>query len=957
MTSLADRLADARRRVEATPDDQATVVEATALVNELGMHAKRVLSWLAKGNLYEAAAYADDCGNIASCIVDAQQDNGFSSAIAVVADLPSRRELEPLVLAPVDAGRDSQAVERWITACVIHAPLEDRLAAISALKDRQPTQRRWTTLSTPLTDAAIGQLDDRLQSVLESDDEQALCNMQQQLVDMGVTTEGRGAKAVMHIESRLQKIATVSQAGRVHETALKMHCAWAAMDPEEARAQLKIWQVLGDSTEIEATSQVIANPPIAWLKALQARDDAKRKSGAMVDDLERALDENRPMDDLERRYANLQRMEVTVPNHVITRLSHKITEHRASRRRRWTVSMGVVAAIAVVVIVAILVGDRARRQEVLAANVERAVTDQLTADDPHNAQQTLQDAIAAGHIDATLGESIGARIERHRQGWVERFNTARDHFSQATALLGEDDSEANFDAIDDALDQAKAALPKKGADLDFDAARSQVRERRMAWRTARRLELQPRFEALNALRSSTEPSPRDAAAWAERQQAFAQGLSELNSIASLPIAAESDVQTTIQQLRTTLNKGHEKAAGVVDGLEQAGVLLTQLQKMPANETAWAGTWTALVDTHAQMLTGLLPLKDWHDGRRDAIAAAAVQHWREQVVPELLVAGLLGTGPRAADSAVASDRVREHLELTESTSTPYLNVANRLLANAGGDSVSDTALDALLDARLTDLYRLPLNSGGVLYRRGMLNANDQTAHAIVGTEDLSVPVGELVGATLPDGTLPAGSLMAVAESVLLEQAIKAIADGAPASKSMLALLEQLETIPDGDPVINAHIRLAVLRAIRTMLGDAGKDSALDKWLDTAARSDSPLRENWPRVSYRGTKSDRRALIRGLARIVAEAPTPLALQDAMEAPMQSFQHDARAAAPSGILLYSADGWTTIGTMPADPFLIRVMPGQGTQFIKLKVEPSGRISPPANLPPVPTLIFSRG
>jgi hypothetical protein len=259
--------------------------------------------------------------------------------------------------------------------------------------------------------------------------------------------------------------------------------------------------------------------------------------------------------------------------------------------------------------------------------------------------------------------------------------------------------------------------------------------------------------------------------------------------------------------------------------------------------------------------------------------------------------------------------------------------------------------------LTNLYRLPLNSGGVLYRRGMLNADDQTAHAIVGTEDLKVPVGELIGATLPDGTLPAGSLMAVPESVLLEQTIKAIGDGTPARKAMLSLLEQLESIADGDPVINAHVRLAVLKAIRTMLGEAGKGSALDRWLDTAARSDSPLRENWPRVSYRGTKSDRRALIRGLARIIAEAPTPLVLQDAMEAPIQSFQRDARAAAAAAILLYSADGWTTIGTMPADPFLVRVVPGQGTRFIKLKVEPSGRLSPPADLPPVPTLIFSRG
>ena len=955
MNRVTERIADVRRRFAAAPTDASVLREAADTVDQLQNDVNRALTWLRSGHLHEAATYAEDAGNLARCVVDLQSDAAFMEAIPCTAALPDRAGIEPLVMAPVEAGRNESDVDRWVGACVVHASLEERLSALTALKQAQPREAVWSTLATPLTDSAVAQLDDRLQEVLEQDDTDQLKDMQTHLVALGLATEGRGAKAIHRIEARLNTLQTIATAESSAELAMQLHVAWAAMDAPLAAKLHQQWRTLLEQEEVEAGPKSIAAPVLGWIDARQLRDAARHKAQALVDDLERALDEEADLSDLERRYANLQRKEVSVPGRVTTRLSHRLAEHRAARRRRWTVSMGAVAGLAAIVIVAILVADRARRQTLLESNVEQAIKRQLEADDPSGAQQTLQDALAADHVDSTFGVAQGAIIASAHDRWAERFNAARNHLAQAHTLLEQPDSESTFEGVDEAIRKAKDSKPVN-AELDLDEVLKRLRARRIAWEQAQREEVRPRLVALDAVIGSPTPAIYDEAAWSQRRDAMADALAQLALIAAEPIAAHADLQGDLQRRRTSIQALRDEADQVVAGLSEADDLWKALQSVPATESVWVDTWEPLVESHGQLMQRAQPLKTWHAGLKDAKAARAVQHWREQVVPELIVAGLVGNGP-AGDTGTVRDRLLEHLENSQADTSPYAHIATQLLAATGGADANEASLKVLEQSGLANLYRLPLSNGGVLYRRGAGGAEADTDRAIVSTGDLTVPAGELVGAALPSDVAPAGSLMSISSSMAMGKAIEAMQAGDSAPKAILALLDAVDADSQGDGVVDAHVRYVAMQALATWLGPNTEQDALAQWLQQAERAESPLGQNWPRLGLRGTKSQRREVLRGLGRMLASAPSIEVLSELTKTPDRQRADAARVAAPAAVLLHRDGRWTVAGPLPVEAWLVRVQLGRGSSFVRLTVKADGTVVPPPDLPTVPALVFRRG
>ncbi|MCH2137468.1 MAG: hypothetical protein MK074_00225 [Phycisphaerales bacterium] len=959
--TIAATIADLRRTIAAGSTDSDTLAHATTAVETLAMHCRRALDWADRGCIHEAAAYAEDCGNLAKCVVDLLADDNFTAAVHAVSNLPTRAQLEPLVLAPVEASRAEDEVTSWMAACVRRDALQARLRAITRLKRAQPRVTRWVQMAVPLIDAAADSMDRRLQSVIESADVDAMRDMERELIDMGMATDGAGAKAVQQLQHILRSADSEAHATYMRQTAMHLHDAWAAMDHARACTLLEQWRTLCDAGPVPADVVPIATGPLAWLDQLSMRDAKVQQDKALVDDLERALDEERSINDLDRKVAALQRKSIAIPQRVLARFTHRLAEHRAAKRRRWGIAMGAIACVAVVIIVGILVGDRARHQRLVAANIEQAVNEQLDGDDPAAAMRTLQDAIDQSHIDATSSEVLKAKIDRHREDWNERYATARGHAVRATEALQGPDSESMFLVVEEALREARTTVPN-GAALDLDAPTEALRARRQAWEQEQRRALQPRFEALNELVLLPKPGLRDIGAWEERLQIMANGLAELNAIAAEPVAVQSDVRSLIQQHRTNIQRMHDEAKGTIDGIHTASDLLQQLQFVPAGEDLWAAVWDQLVEEHAGMLSGLLPMKDWHDGRRDAAASRAVQQWREHVVPVLILAGLMGDGDTTPDPELietAGDRLREHLELATEDKTPYANIATTLLTAAGAPDSRDLALHTLNGAYLLDLYKLPLSTSGVLYRRSNNLPDQELKNALTSIDDLDLPLSELATTPVewPEGVTPSGSLTVVAESMLLEEAIDALDAGQPTAVVLLDTLNKLESLDDPDALANAQIRFVVLKAMHASLGDAAAGTALDTWITTASRGNSPLQSDWLKASWNGSRTARRELLRGSNRMLADAPSPAALNETLLAPAQAVKAAAAPAAPAAVLLYTAQGWDIIGTMPDDPAILRVGPGGVCTFNRLNTDANGRPLPPADLPAVPTLIFTRG
>lgn len=953
--NIASQIETIRRRIASDPNNAGLQVEAREAVQRFAQHLERALAWLRQGLLHEASAYSDDCGNLARCLIDMLADETFIAAIPETQSLPTRTHIEPLIMAPVDAGRDESLIDTWIAENVLCLSMETRLASLQALRHAQPREQRWTTLATPFVDTAIESIQDEVDSVVASGDGQAMQSMQRRLAAMGIASSNNGARAVHRLERAWNARQDAEAKKTAAQTSMAMHLAWAAMDVNTAQQLRAQWQSIVELGEVDSAAMSVANPVEQWLDGLAGRITRRRHESTLVDELERSLDEERHVADLERQYAALQRQDIAVPPRVATRLGLRLAEHRSARRRRWTVAMAVVAGMAAILIVAIVVTGEARRREFRASLVEQTVAHQLEDDDPNGALRTLEDALDKGTIDSETARPIAARIKQERASWANRFNIAKAHHDRAIELLGQENSESMIVQAEHALRDAAAALPR-GEDLDLTDTQERLRLRRVAWTAAQREVLRPRLTAIDTVIATPLPDSNDTVAWTTRREAMATALAQLASISSEPIAAESDLQSQLQRRRIVLTRLHAEAAEQLRLLQQLEQLMLALQRIPASEQAWAAIWEALLAEHSTQLSHMRPLKDWNDGLHDAQAGTAVQHWREHVYPELLVAGLIGDSPPAGDLGIVADRLRDHLELTQNTDSPYATIARKLLEQSGDENSSERAAQTLSNAMLEDLYRVPLSSGGVLYRRSNLNASTPLAHAIGSTSDLPLGPTELSPADLPDGVGPQGSLTRVGSSDLISKAIDAMATGAPAAKTLLGLLEELEQEDDPDGIVNPLARLATLEAIQQFIGTGESASALNQWLALAKRTDSPLLRNWPKLSMEGTRQSRRELIRELQRKLAGAPTPQALRVAMAAPALDVQAKTSPAAPAAVLLYKNGVWTVLGTLPQRAFVLQATPGRESRFVPLGVDADGTVNPPPDCLVLPTLIFER-
>ncbi|MCH2135847.1 MAG: hypothetical protein MK101_04595 [Phycisphaerales bacterium] len=953
MTTIVDRLRDLRRRFSV---GEVTDSEVNHALDEFSLHLNRALVWVRDDRLIDATTLNDECGNLAAGLLELREDADFCKAFQRVSSLPDRASIEPLVLAPVHAARDQSLVDAWIAANVQGAPLADRLRALTALRRAQPRERLWPSLLSDLVDSAVDDLQTQADSVIASGNHADLVRLQQQLLDMGLANSGRGTRLLHALETELIGARKEQAQSQARSVAMDMHLAWAAMDIDAAQQARSRWASLLDADDVDASIRAMAEPVERWL-ASQAQVAAQTQvQTALIDDLERRLDEQRDVADLEQQYATLQRQGVPVPPRVVRRLSIRLDEHRAARRRRWAVAMGVVSGLAAIVIVAILVAGEARRREFAAALVEQTITRQLEDGDPAGASITLQQAIEDDSIDANLGATLSSRIDVAQARWDERLERARSLHTEALSLLEQSDSEALFLQIEAALQEAEDQMPSEDA-IDLSAAQASLRSRRLAFAQALREALRPRLVALDEVIAKPAPPDGDKAGWAQREQEVALAITALEAINSEPIAAQTDIQEQLERRRITLTRLHKTAQTRIHALSSLESLLASLAKTPSSETHWADTWGRLMVNHAGQLQRLgAPMPDWQDGNRSAQAATAVQHWREHVHPELMLEGLLSGGPAQGTSSVAADRLRGHLERPDGADSPYRAIASQLIDALSSAGRGLDVADQLQATGFEDVIRVPLSTGGVLYRRSGLNPEDPIAAAITSTEDLTLPAMELLPASLPEGVDIAGSSTLTPSSVHLSAAIEQLHDGADPGETLLALLDTLEREENPDVVFAPIVRHAVLQSLGTLIPPGETSAPLHRWLADVGRAPSPVLANWPRDSLTGTRQTRTQYKRELGRTLSRAPTVSSLKAMLEAPTAELATKAAPAAPAAIMFHENGRWVVRGSLGQRPAILLIEPGKGGAFHQLFISPDGTPIPPDHTPKVPMLIYER-
>lgn len=286
----------------------------------------------------------------------------------------------------------------------------------------------------------------------------------------------------------------------------ELHESFAAMDVARGRNALDRWKQVIAIAQPDRRDPLLreAEPALAWLQDQDRRDQEESDYQAAIADLEGALDDLEPREEVERLGAAVLRFERGMPDLLAHRYRARLSEleMNASRKRRLLFAAAGVVSIAVasVGIVALIQGARARE---IAAAI--AAVDHLISSERHESAIAYLDELRTANPAVAGAAELLERRSRAQQGYEENRTRA----NQFRA------------AIDEARQAQPSADDPPGLRLARELARTEQEKaevtrlsqsREQDWRAviARNDEtIQPDIEQLNLLVSRLEQSMRN----------------------------------------------------------------------------------------------------------------------------------------------------------------------------------------------------------------------------------------------------------------------------------------------------------------------------------------------------------------------------------------------------------------------------------------------------------------
>jgi len=652
MSELAPAIVERIRGVllQGSADREALQRLADAHAREVGKvntMLARCQRWVQRGCASEALSLAEAAHLIpAAAALRLDGAHEAWNRLLHAAGLPPAPEvdvalLEALVAA---AGKQESLVAQLGAmrhAFLRRAPLQERLAALHALADREPRNPAWLDAVRRLEREAVAALADAAREAVRAEDTALAGEIVDRLDSMAL----RGDE---HAElfGRVRRITEANLLLQVQRDARRcaerLHAAAAAMDFDALAAEASAWQALCARGEPgESLRREVEGPLDLWKREQDRRSRVARQKTAL-DQLELALDQARDVETLDRLAEAADRLDAEWPAALRSRLRDRREQHALVRTRRRAL-----IAIVSLILLSCLIGAGWWVARAWAA--ERRFDDAIAEADRRveagelDAAAKVIEAVAQEPANAARPELSGARL---------RIANARDRARAAEA--GADEIIARLDRMREtsrdpvememAAREASGLLGSQPASRR-DALQAAIARLQAAGATARDRSIEASRGAFHALtarltevadpqRSST--ARFDRAAWIAAAESLDVIAREARTAASTA-AAQRDGQAAaeaLQGLATEAAQRASQARGRADRLEMVRGTLQKLEQT-TDEQATLDLWEKLLREGGDVLAERGMLRSCEAARDTAASGLGIRAWRSVVVPGLL----------------------------------------------------------------------------------------------------------------------------------------------------------------------------------------------------------------------------------------------------------------------------------------------------------------------------------
>jgi hypothetical protein len=864
------------------------------------------------------------------------------------------------------------------------APLLERLQVLRELVDLDSRNPEWLRSITRLQRQAAGELTQIVAQALQEKDD-ALAIAVSQLVDAcaGTQIENQAQFEQLKQFAAAAKRRVAFIAARL--ACDEMHNAAVSMDLQELRAANLRWQVAIREFEPDEELRQSAAASLQLLVAQQQREQRERDQQDALGRLELALDQAKSFVEIQALILRANNLDATIPKSLAMRVAALQDAHTAVGRRRFARRSIMVSIVTVVLAVTAWWIIQWQRSVEEVEAIAREVEALLTSGSPDTALKSLS-SWKESHVDLAAAPqvvAVGAKVTAALDTERAAVAAAAQKIEQAQQLLQSPAYPAQFEQAAQELKQLATRAPKS-IQPQLLTAVDQLLAKATASRAAAldqaRAEFMRLESALTALQPMSAAEQVDPDSWSRRAGEY-QLLVDAAKIAANAAATNRDAQAiaeSLQAMALNATRLRDEALQNAKMYAQAAELLKSVERIPASESAYRDLYVRLLPIASDVLVRRKQLKAFEHGLKVAEGGAAVEAWRQSMVPAIL-AGRVGDigGLNAVDFGdIATARSLEPMlskHLADFPSSPHQSAAEllrgicrrTLTKSANTEGIGQAAGAWLAQSGWTSLGEQSMDDGRKLYRKRVGSLGDPWAQAVQSKNDLATPAeslkaraplkGQLMGVNIP---------WAPSQALITLSAELPKASWRQARDMWLDALAKESSIAPSNPILSWHLQKDLWMAWLDYFAEESDpvDAAAAKWV----RSLESLRAVSASDPFIVAASDQAARSEDIRKValqsLASMPDISALIKAAKKRDQSMDEGMLPAALVAVMLSPQDGaYPVRGIANGKDALIVGRSMEGTwKFFAIRVENNEVLfvrDTPNPIAQSPQLIFMRG
>ena len=859
-----------------------------------------------------------------------------------------------------------------------------RLQVLRELVDLDPRNPEWLRSLTRLQRETIAELV-QLVEVVMSEKNDALAIMVWHMVD------ACGGAIGVHQEqlALLQEFALAAKA-RVAESAARaachdMHLAAIAMNFAALREASVRWRAaIVDFSPAEDLRQAAASS-LQLLDDQRAQEQRESTQRDAIGRLELALDQAKSFEALQICVIAARNVDATFPPQLLLRIAAVKDAHQAAARRKFARQSIAVSMVTVVLVCAAWWIVRWQESLEQVDTITREVEEMLVTGSPDTAIKALT-SWKESHVELSSASQVAAVSAKVAAAFVKEnaeIALAQQAIDRAQLVLRSPVSTVEFEKVASELKSMAARAPKS-IQPQLLATADQLTSHAQASRTLSLDQARTQYmrleTALNALTVMTPAEQVDPVSLT-RRAAQLQSLIDSAKIAAGEAVSNRDAQPIAQSLQVmalNMSRLRDDAQKNAQLYAEANKLLMDVEKIPANESAYRDLYMALLPVAADLLNRRKQLLAYEHGLKVAEGGVGVEAWRQRIVPAILSGrmGALGSLSQVDFGDSATARSLEPLFSKYVADYPYSphqevaeivqEICQRTIRNCNTtEGIGAAASEWLIQSGWVNLGEQELDEGRRMYRKRTDMLGNSWAQAVQSKNDLRTPAQNLKARTPLKGKL-LGGLMPWPPS----QMLSALATGLPkanwnvARDMWLDMLAQEASIQPSNPIVMWHLQRDLWNAWLTFFAQESDpvDAAAAKWVRSleTQRAVSSLD---PFVVSANDQAARSEDARGVAlQSLSLAPNVAELIKAAHKRDELMYQDLLPAGLVGIMLAPQEGsYTVRGIANGKDALIvgRAMNGKW-RFFPVRIENSEALfvqATPNPIPQSPQLLFIRG